>query len=645
MGGAAAAMAGVALLRLATAGEPAPPPPPVSVAPRAIASYEWSAVLDAVTHTVSGRGTIRWINGATVPANDIYIHLYLNAFKNDRSLYLRSPYGAGRSGNAARDFGTLDVKRLIARELGGVDLWPAAERHSPGDPQDETDVRVPLPEAVAPGQTLTLDVQFEAKLPEIVERTGYSGSFHFVGQWFPKLARRLPDGTWVHFPFHAQSEFYADFGDYSVTLDVPENMRVGATGVRVEERAAGGRRVVRTSARSVHDFAWVAWDGFEELQTQIGAVQVRLLYPAGYDRDARAELEAVRFALPYFESRYGSYPYPALTVVHPPEHARSSGGMEYPMLIATGGPWYASYGSRVVESVTIHELAHQWFYGLLATDEHAWPFLDEGLASYAEGQALEARYGTGSLLDLPDWPVSRWELERWFALEHGADDVIAQPAASFRDFESLGGLVYARTALMLRTLAGVYGSDAVQRALGRYARAGRFGHPGPEELLGAVRAELGADAAEQFRRALFERGWVDYRVTTLRAARPTAPAGVFDHGGRRESQPRGVPAPGDAWLGRATIVRAGTLELPVDIDLVAEDGTCTRRRWDGHGTGTTIDVSGATRLVRVVIDPDRRIAIDDDFTNNARSAKPEPPRAVLERASYLAELVLGLLGP
>ncbi|MEJ2433700.1 MAG: M1 family metallopeptidase, partial [Pseudolabrys sp.] len=327
-------------------------------------------------HTVAGTGTIRWLNTSRRAATELYLHLYLNAFKNNRTRFLRSPFGVGRNAGRPRDWGYIDVKYLRARELGGVDLWPAASAHSPGDPDDQTDIRVPLPAPIAPGQLLTLDVQFESKLPEIVERTGYSNNFYLVGQWYPKLARRRPDGSWAHFSFDARSEFFADFGAYSVTLDVPEWMGVAATGTRVAERVERGRRIVRHEMRPVHDFAWAAWDRFEERRERVGAVEVRILYPPGYAHNAELSLQSVRFALPLYSQLYGAYPYPVLTIVSPPEDAAAAGGMEYPTLITTGGPWYLGYLGRGVEAVTVHELAHQWFYGLVATDEQAWPFLD-----------------------------------------------------------------------------------------------------------------------------------------------------------------------------------------------------------------------------------------------------------------------------
>ena len=201
---------------------------------------------------------------------------------------------------------------------------------------------------------------------------------------------------------------------------------------------------MRHEIDSVHDFAWSAWDRFRDSEwSRSTASRFACSIHPVTSETRRVTLDALRFALPHFSRRYGAYPYPVLTVVHPPEHARNAGGMEYPTLITTGGPWFTSLvGARSVEAVTIHELGHQWFYGLLATDEHAWPFLDEGLTSYAEWVALGERFGKGSLFSLAGIELSETYGMRALAAVFGKDEPVAQPRADFSGFRSLGALVY-----------------------------------------------------------------------------------------------------------------------------------------------------------------------------------------------------------
>ncbi len=623
----------------------APNSTPAAARALGVASYRISARLDPTSHRVDGKETIHFVNRSTRALGELYFHLYLNAFKNEASTFLRSPFGEARSTLRASDWGYIDVTRCTAPSLGPGDLWPLHVAGTPDEPDDETDVRLPLPTPLAAGSAVDLLVEFSSKLPSVVLRTGHAGDFHFVAQWFPKLARLEDDGSFAHFPFHAQAEFYADFGDYDVSLDVPANEVVGAVGRRVALETNGERRVEHYRAESVHDFAWAAWPAFRERTARLAGVDVRLLYPPGYERSAERSEAALAIALPRASALYGAYPYPTLTVVHPPERAGEAGGMEYPTLIATGGPWYAGlFGDRAIESVTIHELLHQWFYGLVASNEARSPFLDEGLTSYAELRTLDAAYGAGSAFSGFGLTLSVTSLGRAFAAARAEDVAVASPAAAFPSFRTLGALVYSRTATLLETLARVYGRDRVEGALGAYARRYRFAHPTESDFLHAMGDALGASVEHTLVQALEERGRVNFLVREVQSAPERPPAGVFDRASGRET----VAAPSAKarrYRGRAVVLRHGELEFPVDIDVFDTAGRRERRHWDGHGALYVVDFSGDAPLARVVIDPEHRVLLDDDLLDNAAAAEPEPPRRVFERATYISELLLASMLP
>lgn len=615
----------------------------------AIASYSLKVELDPAEHTLRGEGTIVWRNASSAPQRELFVHLYLNAFKTDRTVFGRSAPGGFRGGGGVRDPGWIDVDGLFVRELG-EDVWPKGAT-TDGDPDDATDIRVALPRAIEPGEVLTMDVAWRARLPSVTLRTGHEGSFHMVGQWFPKLARLRPDGSWAHFPFHRFSEFYADFGSYDVTVDVPEGFTVGATGSLVAEARSGGR-VHRTFVQDdVHDFAFAAWDRFEEATaTTEAGVELRCLFPKGHERSAAIELDAVRFGLERFGRQLGTYPYRTLTIIHPPEGAGEAGGMEYPTLITTGGAWFLPFtGGRFIETVAIHELAHQWFYGLVATDEHAAPFLDEGLTSFAEIEALEAlfpgasaaapRLGVG--LGLP-------ATQRMESLEAARNAAVGQAAPAFVTGDDYGALVYARAAIILHSLAGAYGEEAVVRALGVYARRFRFQHPGPSDLLDVMRETLGEEAAEALRVAIFEQGSVDYIVEDFFSS--GSPPASLVGGAARSSGASGAPptsadegadSSSEGGHGYALVRRRGSLALPVFVDLIGEDGRTERVRWIPREGFAALPYAGPSPLAAVVIDPERRILLDEDLSNNAaRRDRSRVGLRVLERAVFAAELGL-----
>jgi hypothetical protein len=612
-----------------------------------IVDYTLRATLDADKHTVHGDGTIRWRNAASVPVRELWVHLYLNALKNEGSLFLREPVGAARGTGPLADWGYIDVRRFALRGTDGTtDLWANAELHRPGD-GDETDVRVPLPREVAAGESITLEMTWDSKLPNVVERTGYLGAFHMVAQWFPKIARLEPSGRWAHFPFHHLAEFYADFGTYDVTLDVPASFVVGATGPALESQVAGGRRVERHVISDVHDFAWTAWDQWQVLRESIDGVVVSVLYPPGFKVDALRELATIRFALPHYRTEYGRYPYPVLTLVHPPERAAEAGGMEYPTLITTGGPWYGPSGVFVPEILTIHEFGHQYFYGLIASDEVSWPFLDEGLDSYAETEAMAAWRGPANAVDLAGLRVSLAEAHAIQARDFEHDAPVAQPAFAFPTGSDYGHLVYSRTATILQTLRRVYGSALFSKAMGRYARKWRFLHPSPDDFVATIEEVVGTPAATALRTALFDKGWVDYAVTGVFSHRVSPAAGVFDRDGKRVTVAAATGDEGD-FEGWALVTRRGTLSFPVDVALTLEDGTVETLRWDGAGEFARLPYHGASALRAAVVDPNHDVLLDDNLINNRASAAASPsagaPRT-LERATYWAELLVQAMSP
>jgi len=279
----------------------------------------------------------------------------------------------------------------------------------------------------------------------------------------------------------------------------------------------------------------------------------------------------------------------------------------------------------------------------VATDEHSWPFLDEGINSYAEGESLETLYPHSSVARVPGLEVSLPAIYRIGASIAEHNDEVAQGAADFHTGGDYGALVYARTAAILHTLARVYGAERVKQAVGRYARRYRFEHPGPEHFIAAMAEVLGDGVAATLRVALFERGWVDYAVHEIASSPSEAPRGVFGVPSSPDAAPHANPAP---WQGHALVRRRGTLTFPVTVELTAEDGTIQRVRWDARESAARIPYSGQSRLVAAVIDPDHRILLDDNLGNNAeRRDKGRVAPRVLDRALFAAEAALLLGAP
>lgn len=593
--------------------------------PLETASYDVDATLDAARHAVRATGVITWTNRSATPATSLWLHLYLNAFRDQRSVFMRS-----RASHAAVAHpGRIDLREL--RLESGEDLL-AGSVGDPLYPDDATQLRVALPRPVAPGETVRLRARWDATLPEVIARTGYSGDFHMVAQWFPKVAARERDGRWATFPFHANSEFYSDFGRYDVRVTVPRGWVVGATGVASAPVARGDVTVHRFAIDGVHDFAFTAWPRFVERASRVGSVALRVLHPPGDGAAAERVSRALTAAMPAFARRFGPYPYPVLTAVIPPRGADEAGGMEYPTLITVDAEPYSPAGralslTRFTEYVTVHEFGHQYFYGLLASDEHRHPFLDEGLCEWATGRVMADLYGPSAPLYATRGVVPGVGV--WAQEGHASGGVRAPlpvdlGAGEFPTWGSYATHVYARTAAVLRTAERLAGEARWAAAMRAYADAARFTHPTPSDFYRALRANLDARLVDGFVRPALETAWsFDQRVTVADCWRER-----------------------DRWAGRVVVQRQGPFQLPTSVELEDSRGRRRRVTWDSASPSLTIPYAGDAPLRVVRLDPDRRIEVDGDRTNDARTVEPTGHTASLTaRVAWWVALVLASVGP
>ncbi len=266
-------------------------------APTTVVTYDIAVTLDAEKKEITGRERIVWRNPSTDPADavsDLWFHLYWNAFRNNRSTFHVESGGRLRDDEAETDgWGWTEVTAM--KLATGEDLLPSLTFEHPDDDNadDRTVARVLLPEAVPPGGEVTIDIEFHARLPKVFARAGYKGDFFAVTQWFPKLGVFEPAGMrgreksgWNCHQYHANTEYYADYGRFKVEITVPKRFVVGATGPEIarRENPDGTMTYVHEQA-DVHDFAWTADPRFLEFRERFSAD--RDVTPAEYAAAAK----------------------------------------------------------------------------------------------------------------------------------------------------------------------------------------------------------------------------------------------------------------------------------------------------------------------------------------------------------------------
>ncbi len=636
-----------ALLGLAFPARAVPRPPPV-------ASYRIEATWDREQKTLAGREAVTFVNRTSRELPDVVLHLYLNGFRNTRSTLWRGL--PPPSGSAA--FGFCELKRVALPD--GTDLTRRISFELPANdnPDDRTLARVPLPRPVGPGETLVLEVDFESRLPRGVLRTGWKDDFVFAGQWFPKLAKATNEG-WRGRPFGPSTELFADFGTYDVTLLLSAEVKgkVAVTGRVVEETEESAERIrVRAHAEDVHDFAFSFSPRFEVRKETVvpkglPKVDVLLFLQPDHRRSRERTLRAAREGLALFGTWLTPYPYPGLTIVDPPTGSGAE-AMEYPTLFTAGTTWLSPASGGEPGAVTLHELAHQWFHGMLASDETREAHLDEGLVSWISARAATEIFGTPRpVLEAFGVPIPLRSLKRPLpegesqgALDQAtfsrSDPVLRETWRSLDD-AAVRTNAYFRTALLLESVARTSGEQPLFAAIREYARRFAFRHPTTSDFLGVLGEVAGPEA-----RDLVERGWtsagaVDYAVTRASTRRVAPAAGYLGEGPRRAY--RAPAAPARSFESTVVVQRRGEIPWPVEVEMRFEGGQTVTRRWDGRAEWMRWRVTGP-RLVSAVVDPRRVCLLDVNRLNDGLRTEPDPTvaRAWGHRLRFLTQNLLEL---
>ena len=619
----AAALAHLSVLEpLPRASQNSPAPSPRN------ASYRIQAALDPATHQIRATGTLTWRNISQTAVSELRFHLYWNAWRDAKSSWMRELAVAGNSALSRRppeDFGGIEISALA---IAGENLVDRAAFVAPddGNTDDRTVLSVPLRNPVAPGEAVDVGLAWTARVPRTFARTGRIGNYYFVAQWFPKIGV-LTDAGWNAHQFHAATEFFADFGEYDVTLTVPRGWVVGATGklVSLADGNAGSvqHRFVQAD---VHDFAWTTSPDFVERRERfeepgLPLVEMRLLLQPEHVKQADRHFRATRAALKYYGTWFGPYPYEQITIVdpvtifNPASQGGSTGGMEYPTLFTAGTRFWVPARGTQPESVTVHEAGHQFWYGLVATNEFEDAWMDEGINTYATARVLDeafpsqfvasARYFGG--LAVWAYPDVRWSRtidgNRLNAFRPvGSFDVPATPTWKYWP-ESASAITYGKTALWLATLERTIGWDATREILATHFRRGAFRHPTPAEFFALTNETHGQDLTWFFDAVHRSSATFDYAVAQVTSAPAT-----------------------DGFMHTVVVRRIGDGVFPMTVRVTC-DTTTRLLSWDGAERWKAFEVRDAAPITKVEVDPDRVLLLDVNYTNNSWTARPRGAEA------------------
>ena len=607
-------------------------------------SYDMVVSLEPDDRTVQGVQRITWRNPDAVPVSELQFHLYLNAFSGPNTTFMKEGGASHRGFSSQEDdrWGSVTVDRMMivgdpplphgdfdaipapmpnGRSEGNTDITESIEfiRPDDGNPDDFTVISVQLPEPVQPGETIALEVDFTSKLPRVTARTGWAEKdngtlFFFVAQWFPKLGvyeipgqRYVPvdssRGQWNTHQFHQNSEWYSDFGTYRVQMTVPSDYTVGASGIRVSEIPSeiDSTTTYTYVADDVHDFAWTASQDYLEFYDRWRHVELRLLIQPEHAGQVKRHFDAAKTGLQYFDDWYGEYPYTTLTLV---DGIGGSNGMEYPTLITCGTVYGLPEWLRAVELVTIHEFGHQYWFGLVASNEFEEAWLDEGINSYTEMRIMDDAYGFGSAMAFPGFEIDDSDYQRLsYTKASPTRGAIFAPSWAHDDFGDYGKVSYSKPAVVLGTLEHYIGTDRMRSLMRTYYARWRFRHPTTRDFIDVAEEIAGEDLDWFFDQFIYGTVAVDYEVASVSNRR------IRDESTEAEDV--------DPRYRRSLVLhRMQEGIMPVEVAVRFGDGSEKVIDWDGVDQWKRMEFETGPPITEVFIDPNNHVMIEIDRLNN-----------------------------
>ncbi|HEY0284823.1 MAG TPA: M1 family metallopeptidase [Vicinamibacterales bacterium] len=599
------------------------------------ANYTIDVKLDTRARTLSASETLVWTNISSAATRELQFHLYYNAWRNDDSTWMRehklTSWWQSAGSRSDADLAAIDISsvKLTAGALAAVDLTKQMRFIAPddGNEDDRTVMAVALPAPIGPGETVTLDISFTAKIPRPFARTGAIGSYFFIAQWFPKIGVLDAAGKWNCHQFHVGTEFFSDFGVYDVRMTVPRGWPLAATG-RERERTdnADGTTTHRYYQEDVHDFAWTTSPDFLEARERfehpgLPPVEMRLLLQPEHESQAARHFESARATLRYYGEWFGAYPYGHMTIVDPAWQSATD-GMEYPTLFTVGTSWMTPREDTYLEDTVVHEAGHQWWYGMVATNEFEDAWMDEGINQYANARVMAEEFADGRDVRRYFGGFVPWVLEdvRWDRLVSGealsayrsSPTVDIQATPSFQYWpRSSTPMTYAKPALWLHTLERALGWTTVQQILSTFFDRWKFKHPKAGDLFQVANEVSGRDLTPFFDQV--------YRGSA-----------VFDYGVDNVTS---TEIDDEMFANEIVVRRHGDGIFPVTILATLANGEQRRFAWDGAGRWHRVTLEHASRVVSAQIDPDQILVLDTNFTNNSFTTEPASGRAATKWAA------------
>ena len=489
-------------------------------------NYDIQVELDDSNHFLNGYEELEYINNSHHGMDTLWFHLWPNAYKNNETALGKQLL---ENGSTTFQFIDKDGRGYIDSLNFKVNDKLVKWVYHP----DYIDVcALILNKKLAPKERITISTPFRVKIPAAgISRLGHEGNSYQITQWYPKPAVFDKDG-WHAMPYLNQGEFYSEFGTFDVRISVPKNYVIGATGelktkseidflseranysastpldeITFDSISSNEYKTLHFRQANLHDFAWFGQKDFMVLKDSVElpnskrSVNTWAYFDKANYKEWKGVPRYVNQAVYHYSKYNGDYPYKHCSAVE--ASLEAGGGMEYPMITIID---FGMTG-KVLENVIVHEVGHNWFYGMLGFNERDMPSLDEGINSFYEMRYFEELYGDSSLsaqiTGIPNF------LNAWLALDlitvrgekyftylftarNNTDQKLTAHAADYT-FLNYGAIVYAKMAVSLQMLRAALGTDVFDKSMRQFYSKWEFKHPNLQDLRAEFELVSGED--------------------------------------------------------------------------------------------------------------------------------------------------------
>lgn len=444
--------------------------------------YKISAVFDDNDMAIRGEQRIYYENTSNQNMKNIYLHLYPNAYRNNKT----APFEASEMVRAypnGFDKGWIDIysvtegnKKISYKAMG----------------EGSTNLRVTPKTPIAPGTSIDIGIDFELKLPNSVGRMGYGENTVNIANWYPILS--VFDGNgWNLDPYYPIGDpFYSDVAEYEITMTIPEKYELATTGNILKISNKDNKKIYSISASNVRDFAMVLSEDFTINRGNVDGTEV-----ISYTIDGLKDKEALKYgmdSLEIFNRLFGKYPYEQLSIVASDFFI---GGMEYPNLVMIGQSLYERKENFLLEYVIAHEVAHQWWYGIVGNNQITEPWLDEALTEYSTLMYFEEKYGDKIEKEVYEKMIEA-QYKSFVGKESNKEESILRSLNQFNNSLEYSSIVYSKGAMFIKELRDQMGDEAFIKALREYFETYKFKNATTEDFYNIIQKNTDEDLKAEF---------------------------------------------------------------------------------------------------------------------------------------------------